>query len=325
MNPLSWAASKVSIAPNAKNHPKVQRSLRSILVEKVLWISTSKKTFQQDSEDSFNKLLDSMRTENGKPLPNPQKYVGMAVTETHQSGMQVFTWNDRKDDRQRVILYIHGGAYLHQPSPFHYKMLARIARSLDAKVIFPIYPKLPDNGYAQDFPLMDSLYRAVIEGVSSPEQITLMGDSAGGGFALGFAMHLRDKDLPQPKNIILLSPWLDVATTNPEIPRYEGVDPMLSAWGLNKLGRLWAGSKEAMTLPYVSPLHGDLNGLGKISIFVGTHEIFYPDNQLFHEKLEAAGIEHNYTVAPAMNHVYVAMPIPEAKEAQDHIVEIIRR
>lgn len=239
--------------------------------------------------------------------------------------MQVFIWNDKMDKNQKNIFYIHGGAYIHQPTSFHFKSISYIAEKTDAKVIFPIYPKAPRYNYKESFEKVEKLYRDILTQTSSSNNITIMGDSAGGGFSLGFSMYARDIGLPQPKNIILLSPWLDVNTDNPDIAKYESLDPMLSQFVLNTSGKVWAGGKENMNNPYVSPIFGDFNKLGKISIFVGTHEIFYPDNEKMHNLLEEQSIEHNYYVGDKMNHVYVVFPIPEAKEAQDKIIEIINQ
>jgi acetyl esterase/lipase len=37
-----------------------------------------------------------------------------------------------------------------------------------------------------------------------------MGDSSGGGMALALAQKARDAGLQQPRDLVLLSPWLDV-------------------------------------------------------------------------------------------------------------------
>ena len=55
------------------------------------------------------------------------------------------------------------------------------------------------------------------------EKLTIMGDSAGGGMSLALAQKFREECLPQPSNIVLLSPWLDITMTNPDI--YAGGRP----------------------------------------------------------------------------------------------------
>src|SRR3712207_7656426 len=47
--------------------------------------------------------------------------------------------------------------------------------------------------------------------------VTLAGDSAGGGLALGLAQTLRDQGLPQPRRLLLVSPWLDLTLGNPDL------------------------------------------------------------------------------------------------------------
>lgn len=298
------------------------RSATSWAIEKALWHKDIKSTLQQQSPAQFQTLLGKKATDNAKPYPNPQKYIKSKVAETNINGMQVFVWNDTGDKNQAVILYTHGGAYINQPVKNHFKAVDTIANQLNAKVVFPIYPKLPKHTYQETYKNLDNLYRELLK-THSPKNIHFMGDSAGGGLALGMALYAKDNQLPQPKNIVLLSPWLDINTNNPDIVNYEKNDPMLSAWGLNELGKLWANGDT--NNPYVSPLLGDLTGLGKISIFVGTHEIFLPDNEKLHKQLTEQGIKHNYTAVPKMNHVYVIFPIKEAKQAQKQIVDILRK
>lgn len=300
-----------------------QRSLASWVVERYFWLNGTKKGLEEQPEEQFEAFLAEQQAISDQPFAKPK--LSQEVTETWVDGMQVFTWNDKQDPNQKVLFYIHGGAYVAQPTPQHFSALDNLSKVLDAKVVFPIYPKAPAYTYEDAFPKMETLYKQVLAQTADPRNITLMGDSAGGGFSLGFAMYTRDHELPQPKDIILLSPWLDVATDNPEVANYEAVDPMLSAWGLNRDGELWANGRANMDNPYVSPIYGDFDGLGKISIFVGTHEIFLPDNQKLHDLLTQQGIDHNYIEADKMNHVYAIFPIPEAKEAQEQIVDIIQQ
>lgn len=286
---------------------------------------SGKSRLKEKWENEFDGQLKACREISAMPYENPQKIVGRTVAESTIDGMQVFTWNDKQDKNQKNILYFHGGAYTSQPNTFHFSALNNIAEKLDAKALLPIYPKVPRFTYKDAYPKLDKLYRNILEKTASNENLTIIGDSSGGGLALGFAMYARDKHLAQPKDIILLSPWLDINTNNREIVKYEAQDPILSPWALNKLGTLWAGSAEDTKNPYISPIFGAFSGLGKISIFVGTHEIFLPDNEKLHKLLTAKGIKHNYFVAEKMQHVYAIKPIPEGKMAQNRMVEIIKQ
>lgn len=102
-------------------------------------------------------------------------------------------------------------------------MLKELSQTLDAKIVFPIYPKTPRNTYYTVMPKVVNVYRHFHQ--QNQENFFLMGDSAGGGLALGLGHALNYEAKPytllQPKRIILLSPWLDVTMSHPEIKDYE--------------------------------------------------------------------------------------------------------
>ncbi len=151
-----------------------------------------------------------------------------------------------------------------------------------------------------------------------------MGDSAGGGFALALAQLLLEKGLSQPGKIILLSPWLDITMKNPDAYVLEDKDPMLGIYGLIQMGKAYAGDTN-LNHYLLSPINGKINGLGKISLFIGTHEVFLPDARRFRDIALSQGARINYFEYPKMNHIFVLYPIPEAKKAtKEIIVNIIR-
>ena len=163
-----------------------------------------------------------------------------------------------------------------------------------------------------------------IEGMNQ-KAIIIMGDSAGGGLALGFSMYLRDNKIDVSNKLILLSPWLDLDMTNMEVKIYEKLDPMLSILSLKVSGFAWVGgNKEKLQNPYVSPIFGKFNDLPYIVTFVGTHELFYPDLVKLDNILNEEKIKHKSIVYDKMNHVFPILPIPEAKKVQNEIIEIIR-
>lgn len=297
-----------------------KRSLQSYLFEKYLILSKTKMKFS--SRENTLKHITQVGAENIKPYLIGKVKLTCDVTERSFEEMQVFTLNDKKSPKQKVIIYIHGGAHTHQPIGFHWKFMDKIAQSLDAKIIAPIYPKVPNFNYQHTYPRLLNLYRETLESIESPKQLTIMGDSAGGNISLSLAHYLKMNNLPQPKDIILLSPCVDMILDNPVIFDYETRDPMLAIEGFDVIRRIWAADK-SLDDPMISPIYGNLEGLGKITIFIGTHEGLFPDNMRLDKMLTDQGIEHNTFVYPKMNHVFVVFPIPEAKDAQRKIFDII--
>lgn len=300
-----------------------RRSFSSYLIERLLFLFVKPLTYSKDEPEKFEQELNKWAKGNDVPIANPKKYIKVDVQEKDVDGMQVFVWNEKRDTNQKVILFLHGGAYILQPSMMHFTLVHKIAKAIDAKVVFPIYPKAPKHQYRETYEKLEKLYRGLLEENTNPNSIIFMGDSAGGGLSLGFAIYLKELLLPQPKELVLFSPWVDIATDNPEIASYEPFDPILKQSGIHEVAKFWAG--EDLKQPLVSPLFGDLSGLGRISIYIGTHDILYPDNRLLHEKLLKEGIDHRYIEREKMNHVYVGLPIKEARVDIQKLIEELRK
>ncbi|KHD45508.1 alpha/beta hydrolase [Streptococcus hongkongensis] len=303
------------------------RSWKSWFIEKYFWLKGDKSYYSEQDAYQFDQYVKSAGEAANQGFNLKQEQVnGTLVTKIHDN-MQVHSWNENPNNKtnQKVIFYLHGGSYLNNPTTYHIDMLKTLSTSLDAKIVLPIYPKAPTYTYDVAMPKLIELYRETLNSTAA-KNITIMGDSAGGGLALGLALALKDNNLQQPKDIVLLSPWLDVTMSNPDIQKFESNDPILSAWGLRKVGEIWSRrGEENSKHPYVSPIYGDVTNLAPITMFVGTHEIFYPDIKKFEKSLTEKNHPHQLFEAEKMNHVYPIYPIEEAKTAQYQIIDTIRK
>lgn len=297
------------------------RSEESVQFEKWLFAQSNKKSFS--SIENAKQFIEERGTENSQlyVIGEDVQFISDMEEQTFEA-MQVFTLNDQKSLKQKVILYIHGGAWTNQPLSLHWLFMDKMAQSLNAKVIAPIYPKVPHFNHHDTFQKMLNFYKEILKTVESSNQLTIIGDSAGGNIALGLVQLLKQNHLPQPQDIILLSACVDMSLENPQILEYEEKDPMLASEGMEVITKIWAADKDLKD-PLISPIYGDFQGLGKITHFIGTHESLYPDAIKFDEQLTEQGIDITTFVYPQMNHVFVVMPIPEALDAQQKIINII--
>lgn len=323
LNHLAYAGAVIAggIFFTTKLFPKLKnQSFSSWIIERGLFLYDMKKE-QQNLFEQQNRIDDFIKW-NTKPLIKPDIMVGYKVKEHYHGPMQVFSWNNKKQ-KQPIIFYLHGGGYAFPPYPTHYFFLRSIARKTDAQVIFPLYLKTPKYTYQDSVPYVLSLYKEMLKENIQDSPIILMGDSSGGGMALGLADALRTEGLPQPDEIIVISPWLDITNKNPEIPEFEPSDPMISQIGLNLASEYWLGKNGSIEDPLVSPMVISGKNLGHITLFVGTHEVFYPDIIQFSRRLKEDNIEHDLYVAEKMNHIYPIYPTPEGEEARRIISDII--
>ena len=146
----------------------------------------------------------------------------------------------------------------------------------------PDYPLTPKYHYQDVYNMVEPLYKEIIEKVGS-ENVILMGDSAGGGLALGLYEKMGEEAVALPTKTILISPWLDVRLENENIPQMEKIDTVLNKEALRLAGIAYAG-KDGINSYLVNPIDGDVSLLKNIKIFIGTEDILNPDCHLLEEK-----------------------------------------
>ncbi|MEU2349883.1 alpha/beta hydrolase [Modestobacter sp. NPDC049651] len=233
-------------------------------------------------------------------------------------GFPVHTVLPRGRTPQRAALYLHGGAYVSAIARQHWALIGALADA-GVRVEVPHYGLAPQHTYRDAHPFLTEVYRQLLD---ETDAVTIAGDSAGGGLALGLAQTLPAAGLPQPRRLVLLSPWLDLTLGHPDLPAVEARDPWLSSAGLRVAAASWAGGDDP-TQPRLSPGNGPLDGLAPIDVFVGTHEICLPDVQLLIERARAAEALGQAEICVDAVHVYPLTPTPEGRAAARQIVRRI--
>jgi acetyl esterase/lipase len=120
------------------------------------------------------------------------------------------------DNGNRVLLYLHGGAYYFGSADEHRYQIQRHARKLKARALAPRYRLAPQ------FPFPCGLHDCLAAYLYllteyDPKHILISGDSAGGGMTAALLVLLRDQGIPLPAGAMLLSPWVDLTHSFPSI------------------------------------------------------------------------------------------------------------
>ncbi|WP_246271540.1 alpha/beta hydrolase [Amycolatopsis acididurans] len=256
-------------------------------------------------------------------VPPASARSGLEVERDEILGRPVYTIRPPHGRSSRHVLYFHGGAYVHQIQKDHWKFLGRLVKRTGCTVTAPLYPLAPNHRYDQTITMILAAYKEKLGEVAPHDQI-VMGDSAGGGLSLVLARQLREEGRPQPQEIVLLSPWLDITMSDPMQREYDKKDPYLGIPGLLEAGRLYAGALDPSD-PLVSPINGNLHGLGALTVFVGTRDVLLSDARRLRTKAEAEHVPLEYREYEGMFHAWVLATIPEAQRATDRIADLVTR
>lgn len=247
------------------------------------------------------------------------------ITERLVNGLPVVRLDplrERDGPAPAHLIYAHGGCYTFGILGLHWQMLAHLVRISGTGIDVPLYGLAPEHTADEAYELYEQVYQQAT--AESPGKVFLGGDSAGGGLALGQALRYRDRGLPAPRGLILISPWVDVTMTNPGIAPLERLDPMLAPAGLMEAGRLWAGDRELRD-PMISPIYGELSGLAPVHTYVGDHDILAADAKELTRRLILAGNDAELRLTRGGFHVFPAVGIlPESRLALARIAKVLQ-
>ncbi|SJX66443.1 related to calmodulin-dependent protein kinase [Sporisorium reilianum f. sp. reilianum] len=221
-------------------------------------------------------------------------------------------WRSGKQKgKERVILYIHGGAYFVMSAATHRPLTISLSKYTECRVFGINYRLAPETkfpGALHD--CVASYFRLTDDLGIPPSNIVLGADSAGGGLALALLYYLRDNDYELPSGAMLFSPWVDLTMscdswdTNAEfdyLPMPKSGDHMNPVWAY-----LGENIDKYLTHPYVSPLFGDMHGLPPLLIQCGDAEVLRDEVTLLAHKASLSGVAVRHELYEDCVHVFQA-------------------
>ena len=224
----------------------------------------------------------------------------------------------------RVILYFHGGGYVSGSINTHRELCCRLSRAARARVLVIDYRLAPEHPFPA--PVEDGVttYKWLLASGVQPSNITIAGDSAGGGLTVAALVAIRDEGQPLPAAGIALSPWVDMEGIGDSMTSKADVDPMVQKDGLMDMANLYLGGADPRS-PLAAPLYADLSGLPPLLVQVGSAETLLDDSTRLADLAKAVGVEVELEIWDDMIHVWhsFAPILPEGQQAIEKIGEYI--
>ncbi len=224
----------------------------------------------------------------------------------------------------RVILYLHGGAYVIGSYNTHQALIARIARSCGYNALAVNYRKAPENPFPA---AVEDAYAVYVYLLSQGyKKIFIMGDSAGGGLALATAITAKQNNIKLPTGLVLLSPWTDLTISGDSVRTKKNIDPLIPAELLEVFAKKYYGDGDPKN-PLISPLFADYHDFPPTLIQVGSHEVLLDDATRLARRMQDKGVHVELEIWDKMMHVwhFMAGIIPEGNRAIDKIGDFVHR
>ncbi len=250
----------------------------------------------------------------------------------HEIRVRIYT--PKKQTGQRLLLFFHGGGWVLESVDTYDAVCRNLANRTGCRVASVEYGLAPEHIFPEG---LEDCYAAAREVYRNPEQfgvgsqeITLIGDSAGGNLAAAVSLMARDRGEFSVAQQILIYP----ATHYDHTPdsrfasvRENGTDYLLTAKRVSDYMALYAGGDASvMQNPYFSPLCApDLSGQPRTLVITAEFDPLRDEGEAYACALCNAGGDVQLYRMPDALHGYFSLParFPMVRHTYDLIAKFL--
>ena len=201
-------------------------------------------------------------------------------------------------DALPMVFYIHGGGWVMGDEVTHARLISRLAETIPAAVVFPIYMPSPEAQYPQTTNDLFSVLQYIAEfgGKFNLDSTRLIvaGDSVGGNMAAVMALMAKKNNFkPQIDFQLLLYPVTDAEFSNASYDLFAD-GPWLTKKAMQWFWQQYAPDAASRKEIYASPLRAaieDLQGLPPALVITDENDVLRDEGEDFARLLDKAGVE----------------------------------
>ena len=198
---------------------------------------------------------------------------------------------------KEAILFFHGGGWTTESVETYDRVCARMAQSTGQIVVSVEYRLAPEHrfptGLEDCYAAAQAMLRGEILPEVTPENVTIMGDSAGGNLAAAVCLLARERGEFMPRKQILIYPAVNNCYTEKSPYRSvqeNGEDYLLTAVKMEDYLTLYESCAEDRNNPYFSPLmEKDYTNLPDTLILTAEFDPLRDEGEEYGNRLKEAG------------------------------------
>lgn len=225
---------------------------------------------------------------------------------------------------ERVILYLHGGAFMFRFPRTHARIAGEWCKAFNARALMVDYRLAPEHRWPAGLDDCHAAYRWLLGSGIEACNIVLAGDSAGGNLCLALLHRIKAAGEPMPACAVLLSPFVDFTLSSPSLSLNERSDPIFTARGVVAVRSYYADPQQFLD-PGLSPLFGDYEQFPPLLFQASDSEMLRDESLRAAERAHAAGVRVQVELWQGqLPHVFQAFEkLPQTQAAVQRILAFI--
>ena len=247
------------------------------------------------------RLLRSLFDEWHQPTVEPQ---GVMYREDTVGGVPGIWCLPEGADSSKVLLYTHGGGFAVGSASSHRKLAAHVAKALGSVSFVLDYRRAPEFGHPAQLEDGVAAFDALVASGVTHEDITTVGDSAGGNLAIAIALALKAAGKRGPGSVIAFSPWLDMENKGQTLVTNNNTDALITPELLEGMIAGVLGDTVDPKTPLANPLYGDFTGFPRLYVTAGSVESLLDNATRLAKRAQESGVDVTLSIGEGQQHVY---------------------
>lgn len=276
--------------------------------------------------EEWRKAADKRNAEILPTIPAMADRLHVKIEPSTIDGVKVFVVTPNEippENRNRLLLHIHGGCYVFFPGEAGATEAMIMAGLEHFKVISVDYRMPPEAYFPAAIDDVLTVYKA-LQRTTSPKKMAIFGTSAGGALTLEVILRAKEQGVALPGAISAGTPMADVTKTGDSFYTNELVDNVLvSRDGFCDAATVVYAHGHDLKDPLISPVYGDMHGFPPTILTSGTRDLLLSNTVRVHRALRAAGVEAQLEVYEGQSHAQYQFDdrLPETAVAFGEIAE----
>lgn len=218
---------------------------------------------------------------------------------SYEIPVRIYLPNEEMEKTYPVLLFFHGGGWVTESIDNYERICARMASATNRIVVSVEYRLAPEypfpTGLEDCYAVAKAVYTNQFLLNVEPEDITIIGDSAGGNLAAAVSLLAKDRGEFMPRQQILIYPAVNndyTETSRFASVRENGTDFLLTAGKMQDYIDLYAREEADKQSPYFAPiLQEDLSGQPRTLIITAEFDPLRDEGEAYGKALLEAGNE----------------------------------
>lgn len=215
-----------------------------------------------------------------------------------------FSWvRNSESKNDRGIIYLHGGGYTMGSTQDHLEMIAQIVLENQVKVLSVDYRLCPEFQFPAPLEDVGEAYQFLLKQGYKPEQIGLVGISAGALLITQFLLKCEQDNLSKPGLAVVLSGPANLKLNSPAY-QYNLDRDWISTERMKNVQNYYLPKNYGINDILLNPLNAHYTSYPKTLFQAGDYELLIDDCLHYYQRLREQQFDVNLQVIEGLPHCW---------------------